>query len=282
MVSRFLSGIPPVRVSGIMYAFFRYFLGAMTMVGVMAYQRKGPRTIAEEIRPYRSILLLSAFVSALFVIFTHISAEFIPCGTTSIIINLCPIVVLLYGAIILREPLTSKKIFGFLLGLMGGIVFLWNSLTVSEGFLWGIILALGGMFAWAAYTITLHYLEGADRFVVMTVKHATSTVMIIPFILFMIVEGASLILIWDVVSILGLLFAGVLASGLAYILYFTAIEYLGAPKASSFLFLVPFVSVAGDFILGEPPVLITLIAGAVAVIGVGLVKMSDTEQSKKT
>ncbi|MBD3404720.1 MAG: EamA family transporter [Candidatus Lokiarchaeota archaeon] len=277
VVSRFLSGIPPIRVSGILYALFRYLLGALTMVVVMTYQKRGPKSILQEIRPYKGILLLSAFVSAMFVIFTHISAEYIPCGTTSIIINLCPIVVLLYGVTILKENITTKKILGFLLGLAGGVIFLWNSLILAEGFFIGILLALGGMFAWAAYTITLHYLEGADRYIVMTVKHTTSTIMIVPFIILMMMDGITLILIWDAISILGLAFAGILASGLAYLLYFAAIEILGAPKASSFLFLVPFVSVAGDFILGEPPTVITLLAGITAIIGVGLIKMSDSQ-----
>ena len=73
-----------------------------------------------------------------------------------------------------------------------------------------------------------------------------------------------------------------LASGLAYILYFTVIEILGAPRASSFLFLIPFVSLAGDFILGEPPHVIALVAGLIAIIGVALVRLSsnDIEQNK--
>ncbi|MHA1909859.1 MAG: EamA family transporter, partial [Candidatus Thorarchaeota archaeon] len=74
----------------------------------------------------------------------------------------------------------------------------------------------------------------------------------------------------------------VIASGLAYVLYFTAIEILGAPRASSFLFLIPFVSLVGDFILGEPPYLIALIAGLIAIIGVALVKFSSNDvESKK-
>ena len=116
----------------------------------------------------------------------------------------------------------------------------------------------------------------------MTVKHVTSSLMIIPFIVLLAIEGTSFILVWDIWSVLGILFSGVLASGLAYVLYFTAIEALGAPKASSFLFLVPFVSVAGDYVLGEPPALVALIAGVIALFGVGLVRWSDSTKSKVT
>ena len=275
VVSRFLTGIDPVRISGILYAFFRYLIGAFTMIVLMVYRRKGLTKINEEIRSYKRLLLLSALLSAIFVMALHMSTEFIPSGTSSILVNLSPIVVLIFGAMFLSERISKMKVSGFLLGLLGGIAFLWSSLIFMPGLEWGLLLAIIAMFAWAGYTITLHYLEGADRYVVMTVKHGISAAMIIPFIIVFVIYGGILTLIPDIYTITGLLFAGVLASGLAYLLYFSAIEMLGAAKASSFLFLIPFVSVAGDFILGEPPELMALITGVVAIIGVALVKFSD-------
>ncbi|MGY5879002.1 MAG: DMT family transporter [Candidatus Thorarchaeota archaeon] len=280
VVARFLSGIDPIRVSGILYGFFRYFIGAFTMIAVLAYNKQGISEVRKEIAPYKKMLLLSAFASAIFVMTLHMSVEFISSGTSSIIVNLCPILVLIYGVYKFKESLTPLKIMGFILGLIGGLVFLWNSLVLSPGLELGIILALVAMIAWGAYTITLHYLEGANKYIVMTVKHSVSSLMILPFIYLLLIEGATLILIFDIWSILGLLFSGVLASGLAYVLYFSAVEAIGAPKASSFLFLVPFVSVIGDFVLGEPPEVITLLAGMIAIIGVALVRFSGVKESE--
>ena len=277
-IARFLSGIDPIRVSGILYGFFRYLIGAFTMIVLMLYRKQSLNVIVKEIAPYKKMLLLSAFASAIFVMTLHMSVEFISSGTSSIIVNLCPILVLLYGVFRFKEQLTPMKTMGFLLGLAGGLVFLWNSLIVSPGLEIGILFALIAMTAWGAYTITLHYLEGADRYFVMTIKHGISSIMILPFIFLLVLEGTTLILVLDAWSILGLLFSGVLASGLAYVLYFAAIEYIGAPKASSFLFLVPFVSVAGDFVLGEPPELITLLAGTIAIIGVALVRFAGVKE----
>ena len=76
------------------------------------------------------------------------------------------------------------------------------------------------------------------------------------------------------------LFSGVLGSGLAYVLYFSVIEMLGAARASSFLFLIPFVSLVGDFALGEPPEMLALLAGAVAILGVALVRLSDAPKTE--
>lgn len=280
VIARLLSGIEPIRISGILYAFFRYLLGFLTMIVVIAGERRKLLEIKELASPHLRMLLLSALFSAVFVIAIHTSAEFIPSGMTSIIVNLSPIVVLVFGVVLLGEELSIRKVVGFLLGFCGAIIFLWTSLTLTSGLELGILLAVLGMLAWGAYTITLHYLEGADPYIVMTIKHGVSSLMIIPFILFLAWDGVGLIIVWDVWTVLGLLFAGVLASGLAYVLYFTAIEILGAPRASSFLFLIPFVSVAGDFILGEPPHIISLLAGIIAIIGVALIKMTPAKESK--
>lgn len=281
VVARFLSGIDPIRVSGILYGFFRYFIGAFTMVAVLIYKKKGMVEIRSEIAPFKKMLLLSAFASAIFVMTLHMSVEFISSGTSSIIVNLCPILVLIYGVYKFKERLSPLKIIGFIFGLLGGLVFLWNSITLMPGLELGIFFALIAMIAWGAYTITLHYLEGANRYIVMTVKHTVSSIMIIPFIYLILLEGTTLILIFDIWSILGLLFSGILASGLAYVLYFAAIEAIGAPKASSFLFLVPFVSVVGDFVLGEPPEVITLLAGIIAIIGVAFVRFAGVSESEE-
>ncbi len=279
IVSRFLTGIDPVRVSGPFYAFFRYAFGALTLVFVMVYQRKGPREINAEIRPYRRVLLCSIIFASIFVVALHTSTEFIPSGTSSIIINLNPIFVLIFGVIYLKERLSPLKLLGFLMGFLGGSIFLLSSLQVAPGLEVGIMLAVLGMLMWGAYTITLHYLEGANRFVVMTVTHVTASLIILVFIIGLMANGTQLILIMDVLSIAGLLFSGVLVSGIGYVLYFTAIEALGAPRASSFLFLMPFVSVMGDFLLGEPPAIIILLAGVIAILGVGLVRFSRDDLS---
>jgi drug/metabolite transporter (DMT)-like permease len=193
-------------------------------------------------------------------------------------VNLNPVVVLVFGVLFLREKLSFTKTLGFLLGLTGGLIFLWTSITIVPGIELGIILALVSTFAWGAYTITLHYLEGADRYVVITVTLVTSSLLLFSFLIVLLSQGFVPILVLDVFSISGIIFTGVLSSGMGYVLYFTAVEILGATRASSFLFLIPFVSVAGDFFLGEPPEFLVLMAGLIAIIGVGLIRLSGLQE----
>lgn len=279
IVSRFLTGVDPVRVSGVFFALIRNVLAALTMIFIMIYKRKGPREINEETKPYRRVLFASVLFASIFVVALHTSTEFISSGTSSIIINLNPIIVLVFGVIFLKERLSPMKLLGFVLGFLGGSIFLFSSLSVVPGYEIGLVFAVLGMMMWGAYTITLHFLEGANRYTVMTVTHVTSSLIILFFIIGLLTNGVPLILIIDPLSVAGLLFSGVIASGIGYVLYFTAIKELGAPRASSFLFLMPFVSVIGDFLLGEPPEFVILLAGIVAIIGVGLVRLSGVEKA---
>jgi drug/metabolite transporter (DMT)-like permease len=171
------------------------------------------------------------------------------------------------------------KIVGFLLGLSGGLIFLWTSIAIVPGIELGILFALVGTFAWGAYTVTLHYLEGVDRYVVITVTMITSSLLLLTSTAVLLMQGFVFVLVVDVYSVTGLLISGVLGSGLAYVLYFTAVEVLGATHASSFLFLMPFVSVAGDFVLGEPPEFVILLAGMIAIMGVGLIRLSGLKNN---
>lgn len=275
IVSRILTGLSPVRVSGVYYALFRYLLGALTMITVLLIQRRSYTELKENLQPHYKMLGMSGVLSAIFVLAIHTSTEYISSGSTSILVNLSPIVVLVFCVAFTGERLTSRKIIGFVLGLFGALIFLYNSSLMGSDVVIGITLAIVGMFAWGFYTITLQYLEGADMYFVMTVNHVVSTLMIVPFLLLLFLEGVPLIFVLDMWSGLGLLFAGVLASGLAYVLYFAAIETIGASRASSFLFLIPFVSVLGDFILGEPPAFVLLLAGLIAILGVAIVRSSE-------
>ncbi|MFW9805953.1 MAG: DMT family transporter [Candidatus Thorarchaeota archaeon] len=282
VISRFLCGLEPIRISGVLFALLRYTLGAFTLIAIMAFRRKGISLVREEIQPYRNLILLSALFSAIFVIGLHTSTEFITSGTSSILVNLNPVVVLVFGVLFLKERLSFMKVLGFFLGLIGGLIFLWTSITIAPGIEIGVLLALVSTFAWGAYTITLHYLEGADRYVVITVTLVTSSLLLFVFNLGLMFQGFTPIFVLDAFSISGILITGILSSGMGYVMYFMAVEALGASHASSFLFLVPFVSVAGDFLLGEPPAPVILVAGLIAIIGVGLIRISGFEEDNQS
>ena len=271
-----IPGLEQQHMSGTFYGFYRYFFRTLTMFFVIIYQKKTFTGVIEEINPIKYYLILSAFFSAIFVLASHASSEYISSGTTSIIVNLCPVLVFLYGLIFLREKLTLLKLMGFFLGVIGGSLFLFSSFNSSSGSSSiGVFLAIIGMVSWGTYSILLYYMGGNDSYIIMTVKHGISTLISIPIIFYVSIENNNeMVLVIDLWTIFGFIFGGIFATGIAYILYFKAIESLGAPKASAFLFLIPFVSLLGDTLLGELPPIISLFGGIIALIGVFFIKIS--------
>lgn len=269
-------GINYQHMNGTLYGFFRYLIGTLTMIFILLYQKKNMNQVIEQVKPIKGVLLLSAVFSAIFVLTASASNEFISSGTTSIIVNICPILVFIYGVIFLHEGLTKVKTIGFFAGLVGGLLFLINSSnSESNVSSIGIFLAIIAMISWGGYSVLLHYLGGYDSYIIMSVKHGMSTLISIPIILYLTLENLTeIIFVIDGWTILGLFFGGVIATGLAYVIYFKAIESIGAPRASAFLFLIPFVSLMGDLALGELPQLLSLMGGFIALIGVFLIKIS--------
>lgn len=266
-----------VHISGVLLGFLRYVVGAVTMILILVLQRGRLSEIYTQMKPFGKVLGISILISSTFVLSANQSQAYVSSGTSSIIVNLCPALVLIYGIIFLEEKLTIQKAIGFTLGLLGGLLFLYNSLTSNSGphMGLGILLSVIAMITWAGYTITLHYLEGANRVAVLSIQLTVSSLLIVPFLaIYMMTSPLEFIV--DIWSILGILFCGAVSSGVAYILYFKTIEIIGAPKSASFLFLIPFVSLIGDVWLHELPSPITLIGGIVAIIGVALIKKDKT------
>ncbi len=262
-----------VHITGVLFAFLRYLTGALTMVMILAIRKRRLIEIRQEMRPYGKVLLMSILASSIFVLSANQSQFYVSSGTTAIIINLFPLLVFIYGIRYLDEKVTIQKITGFALGFIGGLMFLYNSLQSVSGFNLGtgILLSILAMAAWAGYTVTLYYLGGADRVTVLGVQLTIASLLILPF-LGIYALSSPLVFVLDIWSILGILFSGVITSGIIYILYFKAIEMVGAPRAASFLFLIPFVSLLGDVMLKELPPPIALIGGVVAILGVALIK----------
>ena len=262
-----------VHISGVLLGFLRYVVGAVTMIVIIFLQREQLSAIYTQMKPFGKVLGISILVSSIFVLSANQSQAYVSSGTSSIIVNLCPALVLIYGVVFLDEKLTIQKAVGFTLGFLGGLLFLYNSLSSHSGphAGLGISLSVIAMIAWAGYTITLHYLEGTNRVAILSVQLTVSSLLIVPF-LAIYTMTSPLEFILDIWSILGVLFCGVVSSGVAYILYFKTIEIIGAPKSASFLFLIPCISLLGDVLLRELPSPITLIGGVVAIIGVALIK----------
>ena len=77
---------------------------------------------------------------------------------------------------------------------------------------------------------------------------------------------------------LGIGFLGLICSGIAYIFYYDALQVIPATQAGVFLYLEPLVTlVVAAIILGEPLLLVSLLGGAVILMGVWMVNRPESK-----
>lgn len=198
----------------------------------------------------------------------------------SIIVFTSPIFAVLLSSRILGEKITSQKIYGIALALVGAIlisVFGQEEMSLSLKNVSGGLIVLGAPISWAVYTVlgkkfsqtspevsplffSLYTMLFGSLFLIFLVRKATLTQLInlSPF-------G------WA-----NLLFLSLACSFLGYIIWFKALENLEAGKVTAFLYLVPVFSVLfSRLFLRESPTYLLIIGVLLVFLGVWFIESNS-------
>ena len=162
-----------------------------------------------------------------------------------------PIFVILLSPIVLKERLTLKRLFSVFISLSGlGLIISQNtsSQVSSYNHPLGFLLGISAAALYASIILInkkIINFSGVDRTVV---QIFVSAIFLLPFILY-----RNEIHIKGIGMLLTILILGVLHTGIAYLLYFSAIEKVSAQKASLLSYIDPISAVLfGTLFLGEP------------------------------
>jgi drug/metabolite transporter (DMT)-like permease len=194
---------------------------------------------------------------SLFSAFAQMSAT---TSRVTILAYTMPIWACLLARIILGERLTVNRSIALALCVVGIVVLIYP--LTQSGIPSGILLAVGAGVSWAAGTIYLKWarIEG-DPVAIAAWQVATGFLVVAACVL--IFEGVPHL--WPVSgqALFGVVFTGVVGSGLAYVLWFEVIRRLPAMTASLGVLSVPVIGVlASMLLLGEQPTLADVIGFA--------------------
>lgn len=190
-------------------------------------------------------------------------------GRASLIVASNPVVISLFSAWLFRERFTAGKIAGIALCVTGAAVVISHGdlpSLFSGGIGWGEILLLGCLASWAAYSLLGKViLADCPPQIAVTWSCLFGTLALIPFAC---LEGMpSLIGRVRPQDWAGLFYLGLFGTVVGFIWYYEGISRIGASRASVFINFVPVSGVfLGWLLLGEQ-VNISLLVGAVLVIG---------------
>lgn len=251
---------PPV-----LFTTYRFALGAAALL-VVAYYRKIPVPRRED---WKWIIVGGILQTAFFNTAVQVGMQFLTAGFSSVLSYSMPFWVAIMAHFLLGEKLTKRKTAGVILGMTGLIALLNVS---GGGAWWAIVLTLAGAAAWAFSSVLVKLkLQHCDILQYTTWQMVVGAVALL--IYSALFERGTVQWKWD--SAAYLLYNGVLASALAYLLWTYILANTEAGKASISLLAIPIIGVlAGVIFLKEPLYWNSIIGMSLILGGIWLVSHS--------
>jgi drug/metabolite transporter (DMT)-like permease len=193
----------------------------------------------------------------------------VPAGTASIFVNLSPIFTAILAAVTIGEPLSRTGWAGVLVAFSGAAMIALGRdgrMAITSG----VVFVLFAAFVQAVqFVLSKSLLRTYDPLALTMYSVWSGTIVDLVF-----VRGA-----WRAITHAGasatasIVFLGVFSTVIATTSWSYALKRISAPSAAAFLYLAPPVSIVIAWIwLGETPSPATIFGGAIAILGVAIVK----------
>ncbi|MGE7906813.1 DMT family transporter [Peribacillus sp. NPDC094092] len=259
---------PPV-----LFAALRFLTGAIVLLGVV-YMKKIPLPNKSDLKWY---VLCALFQTTFFNIAIQISLNHVSAGLTSVLTYSMPLFLSIMAHWwIPGERLTPRKTIGIALGLFG----LCLAMNIHlGGSIWALLLALSSAILWAL----------ANLIFKLKLKHCDS----IQFTTWQMTIGAVGLLLyslsfehgesnWGWMPVVYILFSGIVASALAFVMWNRILSRTEASKAAISLLLVPVVGVISGCIFLHENLKIGTLAGILFVlVGIWIVNSKSAHESHR-
>ncbi|MBP1965635.1 DMT family transporter [Paenibacillus aceris] len=258
---------PPV-----LFAALRFLTGAVVLLFV-SFMKKIPLPNKSDLKWY---ILCGLLQTTYFNIAIQISLNYVSAGLTSVLTYSMPLFLsVMAHRWIPGEQLTTRKTVGIVLGLVG--LFISMNIQLGGSFL-AVLLALSSAISWAA----------ANLIFKLKLKHCDN----VPYTTWQMTIGAVGLLLfsfsfehgelhWGFMPVVYILFAGIVASALAFVMWNHILSRTEASKASIFLLLVPVVGVISGYLFLKESLKIVTLAGILLVLaGIWVVNSKGTREMK--
>lgn len=251
-------------VPGTSSAFYRVFIGFLTLVPWMLYRRPS----IPQGRAMWGVIAAGAFFGV-DLIFWNESLMNAPAATASLLANSAPLWVGLASLFIFREHLSRAYWIGLALAMIGMVVVAQNAFAVTPQDMFGMLLAISASVCYAGYIVSTRYARGGvDTATFMAWSLAIASLIILPVAFFL---GKPL---WGFTGqALGyILFLGIVTQTLGWLAINYALGHLPASITSVVLLLqVVLAALLAVPLLGEPIRLSQIVGGAFILGGIIMV-----------
>lgn len=249
-------------ISSAVIVMVRAILGTMSVGIVMLFAREGPEKDAW--KRNAGLLLCSGVCLGLnwmllFEAYRH---------TTVAVATLCyymaPVFLLLLSPFVLKEPMTHRKAACIATSLLGAMLV---SGAAGGGSLQGIALGLSAAALYCAVMLMNKRIEGLTPLATTFVQLCVSAIIITPYALFTLEMEATILWHWILMCTPLLLILGCIHTGLAYALYFPAVQALPSQTVAVLSYIDPIVAILLSALFLRQPLTVLQIIGAALLLG---------------
>ena len=256
------SGLTPLEI------FFLRFVIAYICIWFISPRHLLSRTWRDELL----IVLLGITGGSVFFLAENYAVGLTFVNNVSFIVCTAPLMTVILGITFVKSIKASwSLILGSLTALLGVAVVIFNGSFVLHLNPWGDLLALLASVCWAVYSLLMKKISHDYSAVFITRKiFFYGLVTVLPAFLFDPWTATPAMLLTPKV-VLNLLFLGLVASFLCFVLWTLVIAKIGAMTSSNYLYLNPITTVvASAFFLNEPMTAIAYVGSALILLGVAV------------
>ena len=258
-----------VEVRPVVIVFLRQLLGILFLAFVILKQKK---SFAVDLRKEKWIFALAAI--ACFHLWIQVTGlQWTTASHTGWIIGITPVFMVIIGLLFFKEKITSTQTTGIVISFLGLLFLVSKGDFTSLDFIKnkGDLLIITSSVTWSVYSL-------ASKKATLTLSPVLTTFYL--FVIVAIIIAPFTINQQNISDVLNLsssgwgsiLFLGILCSGVAYTLWAQALSEMDASRVGAFLYLEPFVTFFGSWLLlNEQITFIMLFSGLIIIGGVVLV-----------
>ena len=209
----------------------------------------------------------------LYYLLENIALTYTLASNVGVLVSVSPVFTALFSHFLLRREKLCPAFFAGLAVALAGVVLLsYNGSAVLKLDPRGDVLALLAAAIWSAYSLITRHISSFGYSVVQTTRRifAYGLVFMLPALL---IFGfrPSLEAVLEPVNLLNLVYLGLGACALCFVTWNFAVGKLGAVKTSTYIYLVPVVTLATSaLVLGEPVTPLSAVGAALTVAGLAL------------
>ena len=209
----------------------------------------------------------------LYYLLENIALTYTLASNVGVLVSVSPVFTALFSHFLLRREKLRPAFFAGLVVALAGVVLLsYNGSAVLKLDPRGDVLALLAAAIWSAYSLITRHITSFGYPVVQTTRRifAYGLVFMLPALL---IFGfrPSLAAVLEPVNLLNLVYLGLGACALCFVTWNFAVGKLGAVKTSTYIYLVPVVTLATSaLVLGEPVTPLSAVGAALTVAGLAL------------